>query len=165
MLFRSSDFPGEYDIAQVCEIFDYVVGKWKYVNDADKGENYRSASRTIANGLTGDCDDFAILIAALVESIGGQTRISMAYNEKSGHAFTEVLVTRKKEEMQRIVDEINKLYKTRKFKIHYKIEQNGECWLNLDWFGTPQHPGGKYFDYNRRTVYYPTIDNPTYVIE
>ncbi|MEI6880673.1 MAG: transglutaminase domain-containing protein, partial [Bacteroidota bacterium] len=103
----ASKFPGKYNIGQICQIYDYLVKNWKYVNDSDKMENFRSASRTINNNFAGDCDDFAILIAAMIESIGGDTRISLAYNDEGGHAFTEVLATENKENMQAIVDEIN----------------------------------------------------------
>ena len=112
-----------------------------------------------------DCDDFAILLAALIESIGGHARISFAYNDEGGHAFTEVLATNSKEDMQAIVDEINSLYGTDQFEIHYYEDTDGKCWLNLDWFGQPQHPGGQYFNYTNRTIYYPTIENPTYTQE
>jgi hypothetical protein len=158
----ASSFPGTYNIAQVCKIFDHIVKKWKYVNDSDKMENYRSASRTINNNLSGDCDDFAILLSALIESIGGHTRISFAYNEQGGHAFTEVLVAKNKQEMKDVIDDINALYRRKKFNINYTTDKNGRCWINLDWFGKPQHPGGQYFDYDYRSIYYPTLDNPTY---
>lgn len=161
----ASKFPGEYNIAQVCNIFDHIVKKWKYVNDSDKMENYRSASRTINNNLSGDCDDFAILLSALIESIGGHTRISFAYNEQGGHAFTEVLVAKNKQEMKDVIDDINTLYRRKKFNINYTTDKNGRCWINLDWFGKPQHPGGQYFDYDYRSIYYPTMDNPTYELE
>jgi predicted RNA-binding Zn-ribbon protein involved in translation (DUF1610 family) len=161
----ASKFPGEYNIGQICQIYDYIVRNWKYVNDSDKMENFRSASRTIKNNFSGDCDDFAILLAALIESIGGDARISFAYNDEGGHAFTEVLATNSKEDMQAIVEEINTLYGTDQFEIHYYEDTDGRCWLNLDWFGQPQHPGGQYFNYNKRTIYYPTIENPTYTQE
>ena len=39
----------------------------------------------------GDCDDFAILMSALIESIGGTTRVILAHNNSTGgHAFAEV---------------------------------------------------------------------------
>jgi hypothetical protein len=161
----ASKFPGEYNIGQICQIYDYIVRNWKYVNDSDKMENFRSASRTINNDLSGDCDDFAILLAALIESIGGDARISLGYNQEGGHAFTEVLAATNKEDMQAIVDEINALYGTDQFEINYYEDTDGKCWLNLDWFGSPQHPGGQYFKFDNRTIYYPTIDNPTYVQE
>ncbi|MEI8201872.1 MAG: transglutaminase-like domain-containing protein [Bacteroidota bacterium] len=161
----ASYFPGQYNIGQVCQIYDYIVKRWKYVNDSDKLENIRSASRTIKNGLAGDCDDFAVLMAALIESIGGDARISFAYNNDQGHAFTEILATNNRSDMQNIVEEINLLYGTDQFEIHYKFDNNGKCWLNLDWFGEPQHPGGTYFNYTKRTVYYPCVENPYYVNE
>lgn len=157
----ASYFPGEYNIGQVCQIYDYIVKRWKYVNDSDKKENFRSASRSINNDLAGDCDDFAILIAAMIESIGGDARISFAYNESGGHAFTEVLATNSKEDMQLIVDEINRLYGTNSFRIYYYPDQLGRCWLNLDWFGNQRHPGGEYFNFTKRIIYYPT-SNPPY---
>ncbi len=161
----ASRFPGEYNIGQICQIYDYIVKNWKYVNDSDKMENFRSASRTINNDFSGDCDDFAILLAAMIESIGGDSRISFAYNEKEGHAFTEVLATNSKEEMQAIVDEINALYGTDQFEINYSEDSDGKCWLNLDWFGRPQHPGGQYFNYTQRVIYYPTLEKPIYILE
>jgi len=157
----ASYFPGEYNIGQVCQIYDYIVQRWKYVSDSDKKENFRSASRSINNDLAGDCDDFAILIAAMIESIGGDARISFAYNESGGHAFTEVLATNSKEDMQLIVDEINRLYGTNSFRIYYYPDQLGRCWLNLDWFGNQRHPGGEYFNFTKRIIYYPT-SNPPY---
>lgn len=157
----ASYFPGEYNIGQVCQIYDYIVKRWKYVNDSDKKENFRSASRSINNDLAGDCDDFAILIAAMIESIGGDARISFAYNESGGHAFTEVLATNSKEDMQLIVDEINGIYGTNSFRIYYYPDQYGRCWLNLDWFGNQRHPGGEYFNFTKRIIYYPT-SNPPY---
>ena len=47
----ASYFPGDYNIGQVCNIYDYIVKRWKYVNDSDKKENIRSASRSINNNL------------------------------------------------------------------------------------------------------------------
>ena len=32
----ASKFPGEYNIGQICQIYDYIVRNWKYVNDSDK---------------------------------------------------------------------------------------------------------------------------------
>ena len=36
---------------------------------------YRDALVQIANELAGDCDDFAILVSAMIEAIGGRTRV------------------------------------------------------------------------------------------
>jgi hypothetical protein len=161
----ASRFPGEYNVGQICQIYDHVIKNWKYVNDSRNHENFRSASRSINNNLSGDCDDFAILIASLIESVGGKTRISFAYNEESGHAFTEVYVAKNVKDLEDIADQINAVYNIDPFDISYTEDADGSCWLNLDWFGVPKHPGGKYFKYDHRTIYYPTDENPNYFYE
>lgn len=160
----ASQFPGKYNVGQVCNIYSYIVRNWKYVNDSDKTENFRSASRSINNDLSGDCDDFAILMAAMVESIGGDARISFAYNSEGGHAFTEVLATNNEEDMSLLASKINNLYNDQ-FEVHYTKDDSGRCWLNLDWYGNPQYPGGAYFNYLIRNVFYPTISSPRYTTE
>lgn len=160
----ASRFQGNYNIGQVCNIYDYIVNNWKYVNDPRRADDFRSASRTIKNNLTGDCDDFAILMATMIESIGGKTRISFAYNNNEGHAFAEVYVGDNMEDFQLIVNDINALYHTDQFEINYNTDEKGAIWMNLDWFGQPQHPGGKYFEWNKRIVFYPTENKPTYQI-
>lgn len=156
----ASLFPGEYNINQVCRIYDYIVDNWKYVSDSSKKDNFRSASRSINNNLAGDCDDFAILMAALIESIGGTARISLAYNETSGHAFAEVLAVKDERKMQMIDEMISNYYSNNQFKVYCRTDSKGRCWLNLDWFGVPRHPGGKYFKYTEITTYYPTLKKP-----
>lgn len=161
----ASYFPGEFNIGQICKVYDYIVKHWKYVNDAKMDDNFRSASRSIQNNFSGDCDDFAILIAALIESIGGEPRISTASDGNNGHAFTEVYVANTEEQMRMVAKEINNLYGTNQFEISYKKDADGKYWLNLDWFGEPRHPGGKYFDYTNRVIFYPTLEKPYFVTE
>ena len=92
----AAKYPGEYNIDQIASIYDYLKDGWYYVNDPRGIDYYSSASETLQLGKelkcvgAGDCDDFAILMSALIESIGGTTRIIIAYNKNSGHAYTEV---------------------------------------------------------------------------
>ncbi len=158
----ASRYPGEYNLNQICKIYDHLVTEWKYVNDSDKKENIRSASRTISNNLAGDCDDFAILMAATIESIGGDARISFAYNQEGGHAFAEVYVANSENEMERVAGIITSHYRYRSKRIHYRRDEDGKYWLNLDWFGSPQHPGGEYFDFEHEILFYPTSRPPFY---
>ena len=50
----ASEYPGEYNLAQVCNIYDYIRNNWKYVNDPRGLEYFEKASITIQNGLSGD---------------------------------------------------------------------------------------------------------------
>lgn len=155
----ASKFPGNYNIDQVCKIYDYVLKNWKYVNDPRGFEFFSSASNTIKTNLSGDCDDFAILIGALLQSVGGRVRISFATNSSGGHAFTEVYF---KDNPKNIKNAINKHYQdffdkllgvSKVDNINYRKDSDGGFWLNLDW--TSKYPGGKYYDWNQCTIYYP----------
>lgn len=69
--------PGRDGIYQIIAVHRYVSTQWKYVNDplSTVHDYYSPADRTIAAGLAGDCDDFAVLLAASIEAIGGRVRI------------------------------------------------------------------------------------------
>ncbi|MBQ0155174.1 MAG: transglutaminase domain-containing protein, partial [Bacteroidales bacterium] len=81
------------NIEQICEIYDYCRSKWSYINDPVGHEYLAKASETIGSELTGDCDDFATLIAACILSIGGEVRVTTAFGPEGGHAYTEVEVS------------------------------------------------------------------------
>ena len=158
----ASEYPGEYNLAQVCNIYDYIRNNWKYVNDPRGLEYFEKASITIQNGLSGDCDDFAVLIATAIESVGGRTRICLATNVESGngHAFTEVYINA---DPNNVLNYINKHYQTffqfifnitKVEEINYSSDPNSDgIWLNLDW--NSEYPGGEYFDYKQRTIFFP----------
>ncbi|MBO8182710.1 MAG: transglutaminase domain-containing protein [Archaeoglobus sp.] len=132
----ASRYPGELNVFQAVEIYKYVKNKWKYVNDPRGRDYFARASETIHNGFAGDCDDFAILISALLESIGATTRIVLTDN----HAYAEVLTS---------YSAIKQLstYQT----IYYHRDERGRYWLSLDW--TARYPGGKPMGEARYVVY------------
>ena len=66
---------GPFHVEQVAEIWSAVRGEWRYVNDPVGQEYFASATETIQNGYVGDCDDFAILLASMVLSIGGKAGV------------------------------------------------------------------------------------------
>jgi hypothetical protein len=148
---------GARNIAQVCDMWDHVYKRWTYVSDPNGHEYISPASRTIKLNLKGDCDDFAVLIASLIQATGGSTRIVTAYNEKGeGHAYPEVYITSSKTDFETIADYIMSRYKCSSVAYHTQQDRQGETqyWLNLDW--SARHPGGRFFhDGGRITVYYP----------
>lgn len=135
----ASESDGNFNIGQVCDIFDYCYDNWKYVNDPNRGDLYQKASNTISNGLTGDCDDFAILMASMLLAIGGDTRVNVAYTSDSGHAYTELNIGK---DIQNIADYIRARYGF-SGSIWYREDSKKNCWLNLDW--QAKHPGGEYY--------------------
>lgn len=143
---------GEFNLGQICEIWDYCRKNWRYVNDPVTSY-VSSASNTIKTGYSGDCDDFAVLICSLLISIGGETRINYANNKESGHAFTEVNIG--KTDLGKIENYISKKYNInfdQNIKLNYRLDKEGNRWLNLDWFS--RYPGGEYFNFSSGTSYY-----------
>lgn len=140
---------GEFNLGQVCDIFDYCYSNWKYVNDSKKNATVEFASNTLQNGMNGDCDDFAVLVCSMILAIGGEARINYAYNEESGHAFTEVNIG-KTEVHEYLEKRYASVYNGN--GIYMRSDDQGNNWLNLDWFA--KHPGGDYFDYKTGTTFY-----------
>jgi tetratricopeptide (TPR) repeat protein len=156
-------FPGDYTIDQICSIYDYLkngdwpIKGWSYARDP-RGVNYFNyANESLwignKNGCTGagDCDDFAILISALVESIGGTTRIILAHNNSTGvHAYTEVYLGQLNSQDRQVTDIIYWLkqkYNTDNIFVHIDTNTK-DVWLNLDWGPDDkgnEHPGGPFY--------------------
>jgi tetratricopeptide (TPR) repeat protein len=168
----ASRSPGEYTIEQICQIYNYMKNEdpltngWSYVQDPRERDYYQSASETLKIGKeagcvgAGDCDDFAILMAALIEAIGGTTRIVLAYGPSGSHAYTEVYLGQLDDQSGRITDLIGWLkqeYNTDNILIHADKKTNA-IWLNLDWGPENKssielyHPGGPVFPAEKQYV-------------
>jgi len=147
----TSQSTGSFNLAQVCDLFDYCFNNWHYVNDPSF-ETFQSASTSINNGLRGDCEDFAILLSSMLISLGGDARITTAYKDSSsGHAYAEINLGRAN--MQDVANYIAARYKKEwTGNIHYRVDSYKNCWLNLDW--STRHPGGEYYSGKTGTRYF-----------
>ena len=143
---------GDYNIAQICDMWEKMYKRWTYVNDPNGFNYYSPASRTINLGLKGDCDDFAILVASTISAIGGTPRVILAYNTDSiGHAYAKVAIADSKSDLDNIAKYICQRYNCK--GIAYRTSNEGgktTYWLNLDWWS--KHPGGTYYQNNGETV-------------
>ena len=173
-VYLAKEHPGDRTIDQVCSIYEYLRygdemrNKWAYVGDP-RGLEYFSypqdtLSLTETRSGTGDCDDFAILISALIESIGGQTRIVLAYDDEgSGHVYSEVYLGRlgkTDQNAEKVILRTMRKYSNNVY-CHLNNETN-EVWLNLDWWNDNQgvaHPGGPFMPGIKHIVVY-TKDSP-----
>ena len=150
-------YPGEYHPGQICIIFKYLQENWKYISDPRGVEYIAPAHESIEAGLAGDCDDFAVLMASLIEAIGHKARVILAFGPLGGHAYCEVFVG-SEEDLQRLINWISeysdeygtlskKIYRwltEQDFVFHYHKDAFGNCWLNLDW--SAEYPGGPFFE-------------------
>ncbi len=143
---------GEFNLGQVCDIYDKIRGSWIYVNDPQIYNYVAFGSESINNGLRGDCDDYAVLMAALLSSIGGEIRLTYAYNDKDGHAYSEINLG--KTNLDEAINYINWRYKNTFTNLHYKTDQEKNNWINVDWFSDPPTPGGEYFKETHGTHFY-----------
>lgn len=146
---------GKFRLSQICDLWENVYSRWTYVDDPRGADYFSPASRTIALGLKGDCDDFAIVVAAMLESVGGNARVVYARNGTAGHAYPEVYIGTTREEFEAAAAYIKNRYHVADVGCHITNGPGGpQYWLNLDWWST--HPGGKFYaDDGVRTAYYP----------
>src|SRR5208283_3489713 len=149
---------GYYNIAQICDVWQTIFNQWSYVNDPPDFDYWTSASDSINNGLKGNCADYATLNAAVIESIGGSSRVvtACAPGGSPCHAYAEVYLGNSHSGLQTASNYICSRYNCG--SIHYNTitdaQGNTEYWLNLDW--QAQFPGGPFFQ-NDGTykVFYP----------
>ena len=166
--------PGDYTIEQVSAIFSYMMNGdshkngWSYVHDPRGVNNFFYANETLRQGENaepkcvggGGCADFAILMSALVESLGGTTRIVLASNNTTGgHAYAEVYLGQLNDQtgqVDGVIKWLRQEFETDKIFVNINTSTK-EVWLNLDWWadekGIP-HPGGPFFTGSKNIVLY-----------
>ncbi|VVB72399.1 Beta-barrel assembly-enhancing protease [uncultured archaeon] len=166
----ASKYPGDHRIDQINEIYFYLKygdnakKAWSYVSDTRGIDSWNYANESLMIGDEancvglGDCDDFAVLMAALIESIGGATRIILANNNSiGGHAYTEVYLGKLNDtnnQVEEIIKWLQQEFNTGKIYGHIDTDTK-EAWLNLDWGPDEKgnaHPGGPLFPGDRHNV-------------
>jgi tetratricopeptide (TPR) repeat protein len=163
-------FPGDLTIDQICSIYSYMkngegsVKGWSYARDPRGSDFFMYANQSLKIGGkascsgVGDCDDFAILMSALVESIGGTTRIIFAQNKTvGGHAYAEVYlgnINDQNSQVNEILGWLEQRFNSDKIYTHIDTDTKG-VWLNLDWGEDEKgiaHPGGPFCQGERHIV-------------
>lgn len=147
---------------QALSIFKEVRKRWNYIYDPMGEDYYQKASETLKqldfdDQLKGDCDDYSIIMAALIKSIGGEvqlvrTEVTMENGNTVGHIYPEVNIGDQKD-----LESIAYLIATQLFKreakdkrIYYYTDKEGIVWLNFDY--NDYYPGGKYQSTIRKSV-------------
>jgi transglutaminase-like putative cysteine protease len=138
---------GTFRVEQVAAIWGFVREHWRYVNDPNGREYFAPARETIANNYAGDCDDFAITLAAMVAAVGGATRVVVMEGPRGGHAYTEVCI---REEPTVVAGKLARFYgrawaryaPSGRGHVAFRRAEDCPVWLNLDWNAAV--PGGDY---------------------
>jgi hypothetical protein len=160
----AADYPGYYNIDQICSRYKYLRDNWEYVSDP-RGIDYISSGNntiSLAERISarqnksvagaGDCDDYAVLTASLMEAIGGATRVVLAHGGGQGHVYAEVYIGEiNSNSTKAILNLLQTKYSCNLIYGHLD-DQNKSFWLNLDWNST--HPGGPFFKSQRQSIAY-----------
>lgn len=130
---------GPYNLAQICDIFDYLQTNWGYVSDPYRAEFFATAEESLRH-FRGDCDDFSITLATCIRAIGGLTRIVAAYDFEGGHAYAQVCLGATN--LLEVEAYLRARYPENGPNFTYCIEydQWNNRWLNLD--SRHHSPGG-----------------------
>ena len=157
-------YSGDYTIEQVSAIYDHLKENWHYLRDPRGVDYFKTASESLnlgkKNGCVGvgDCDDFAILMSALVEAAGGTTRVILARNNTTGgHAYAEVYLGQlnaTNNQVESVVNWLKQNYDTDKIYVHVDTDTK-DVWLNLDWGADEKgnaHPGGPFYQGEKHYV-------------
>lgn len=98
---------GSWNVEQLVELYAWSKTNISYVSDPANKEYFASATETL-NIRAGDCDDQAILIASLIQSIGGTAKVVVAPNCQ--HALAAVFVSKNQEDFDQILQSIATIY-------------------------------------------------------
>ena len=124
---------------QCIAVWKAINDQWVYIKDPTDREYIAKASESVVL-LSGDCDDYSVLMAACLKSIGGDVRLVRTPT----HIYPE-LRFESKADLDNVIYLIrNKLFrkKARNQTIHFHTDNNGVLWLNMDY--TAPYPGGKF---------------------
>lgn len=120
-----SKHPGSYHVEQLFDIFDYMRNL-NYVDDPYPDHIALPKDTLEAGG--GDCDDFAVTTASLIEAIGGKARVVTVTDNIIGHAFCEVYIG-KEGSIKQIEPIIQRRYGHTSISWEYN---SGDEWLLFD---------------------------------
>lgn len=128
----------EFTMVQSFSIFKEVNSRWKYVSDV-KGAEYFAPPAESIELMAGDCDDHAVLMAALIKSIGGQVRLVRT----EGHVYPELRVgdDQRLERAAFLIRKVLFVKEVGEAPLYHHTDADGIHWINMDY--TRNYPGGE----------------------
>ena len=126
---------------QICRQFSlirYIKEHFKYVKDPAGFDYFADPTESIAL-MAGDCDDYSILMASALGSIGVKVRIIWAPN----HVYPE-LFCGDQNSFEKYVSAVYAMFgeEIGDKRIYYRLDKDGNYWMNIDY--TDYYPGSVY---------------------
>jgi len=119
-------YPGTYSMLQVTDAYEWCRRNVEYKEDA--GDYWQSANETLTL-RTGDCEDFAILLASMVDALGGNARLNVI----DGHAFATVFIGTNDSAVESARASIASYYWINESALHMTfLEDDTGIWLVID---------------------------------
>ncbi|NIP35510.1 MAG: hypothetical protein GWN18_11195, partial [Thermoplasmata archaeon] len=97
----------QYNIYWVAALFDWVISELEYKSDPSEGDEWAPPGQT-CDLLTGDCEDYSILIASVVEHWGGNAQFYII----TKHAFAAVYLGPRTMDEDAVLDALGMYYGT-----------------------------------------------------
>ncbi len=111
---------------QIFDLFDHVARNIEYLNVSEGGVP-KSPAKTIEDS-SGDCKSMAVLLASMIESIGGKTTLThLTIPGGKGHLYVGVVISENPDKMKRdwdkfsIIEAIQKRYKKQLASLNRKL--------------------------------------------
>lgn len=139
LLYFDDYYPKYRQICRQFSLFKYIRENFKYVADPSDFDYFAPPQESIKL-MAGDCDDYSIMMASVLKSIGAQVRIIWAPN----HVYPE-LHCGNKSGFEKYVNAIYIFFEQEigNKQIYYRIDKNNDYWINLDY--TDFYPGSVYY--------------------
>ncbi|MHC5309906.1 transglutaminase [Myroides sp. LJL116] len=136
---KTPSFHQNRQLIQSFAVFKEIRSRWNYVNDPRGREYIATASESLIH-FSGDCEDYSVLMAASLKSIGASVRLI----HTKGHMYPELLIKNTQELEQAIYLIKEELFpdQSKNKELFYHLDDRGQIWLNLDY--TASYPGGPF---------------------
>jgi hypothetical protein len=97
----------DYNVFWVASLFDWVISELEYRSDPSESDEWSPPGET-CDSLAGDCEDYSILIASVVEHWGGNAQFYII----TGHAFAAVYMGPRTMDTNPVVQALDSYYGT-----------------------------------------------------
>jgi len=103
----SEGLGSEYNVYWIASLFGWVISELEYRSDPSEGDVWSPPGDT-CDSLAGDCEDYSILIASVVEYWGGNAQFYII----TSHAFAAVYLGPRTMDTNPVVDALGMYYGT-----------------------------------------------------
>jgi len=117
----------KYTVNHMAAAFDYVRRNIEYEIELPGEDHWQSPTETLEKG-TGDCEDHSILLASIIENLGGTPRMNVI----AGHAFLTIYIGETEADARDVWDSVEEYYDTSLLPCW--MDDNG-FWLVADTLG------------------------------